>query len=251
MRFLLLIIFLLPLLFKAQDKLFFASGMVKKVTVVSISKDVIYYKKSDSSEVEKANKSELLMMESYQGVRFIYAAKDINKRDSVSGKSAALRNSTGLQPLGIFLGRGTIVYERFILDNKIGIVFPLSITFDPFGSLYNSRLDSSRNAPKRIPGVNFITGLEVNFYIAQDYDFKYFFGPRFRYGTDLFLRGIEAYSLQTQIGLKLGSDASHFTQQISIGFGFAKIVAAATGPLIRPQQHYGWYSINYRVNINW
>jgi hypothetical protein len=148
-------------------------------------------------------------------------------------------------------GRATIVYERFTKDNKVGFVFPLSLTFDPIGTLYNSRIDTSMNSVKRIKGVNFIGGMDVNFYIGKNEHTKFFVGPRIRYGTDMFLRGIEAYSIQTQFGWKIGNPAKASIQHLSFGFGLVRILSSPAGALISPKQSYGWYSLNYRVGIKW
>ncbi len=252
MRFLFVI--LLVVFFHAsrgQDKLFFSNGTVKKGVIVSIAKEVVYFKYTDTSATIKIKKSDLVMTENYKGVRFIFGEQKKINSDSLPLKPIYKRNSLGVQPLGIFVGRATFVYERYTEDNKIGFVFPLSVTFDPFGSLYNSRIDTNRNSVKRIPGVNFIGGIDVNFYLGKRKNRQFFIGPRFRYGTDMFLRGIEAYSLQTQVGWRIGSNARIATQHLSLGFGFANVLSALQGPLVRSKKFYGWYSVNYRFGIGW
>ncbi|MCE3260832.1 MAG: hypothetical protein K0S12_2473, partial [Bacteroidetes bacterium] len=101
----------------------------------------------------------------------------------------------------------------------------------------------------RNPGVNFITGLDVNFSVAQKEPRGFFVGPRIRYGTDMFLANIEAYSLQTQFGWYGKLPLKGFYQHVSIGIGFARILSSQAGNLISPKQSYGWGSINYRVSF--
>lgn len=248
----LVIIFLfLSLYTKAQDKLFFTDGTVQKGILMSVTKDIIYFKATDTSEVQAIRKSNLLLAEDYKGVRYVFSKQPTVKESIVSEKKALKRNSIGTQPFGIFTGRATLAYERFTADDRIGFVIPVSLTFDPIGVLYNSQIDSSANSSKRITGVNFITGMDVNFYLGRDNGIKFYLGPRFRYGTDLFLRGIEAYSFQTQFGLRLGESTGGFVQHISIGFGFVRILESPSGSLINPKQSYAWYSINYRLGIRW
>ena len=241
---------------QAQDKLFFANGQVKKGIVVSVAKDAVFFRLSDTSAIQRIPKKDLVLIENYRGVRQVFgrdAGSDSREaiKDTVGMAVNTRRHCFGLQPLAVLVGRGTFVYEHFTKNDRIGIVVPLSITFDPFGSLYNTRIDTSRNAIKRISGINFIAGLDLNFYIGKNSDPRLFIGPRIRYGTDLFLRGIEAYSLQTQVGWKIEDENGIFTQHLSVGFGFVRILSSPLGPLINPRQSYGWYSLNYRLGIRW
>ncbi|MEO6426951.1 MAG: hypothetical protein ABIP40_16155 [Bacteroidia bacterium] len=217
-----------------------------------MSKDVVFFKNSDTSlNTQKIPKNILLLVENYKGDVFIFS----EEKKNISGDTIKLpslkRNIFGVQPFAIFFGRGTFVYERMTKDDKIGFVFPLSITFDPSGKLYKSQIDTSQNSIKRLTGVNFIGGMDVNFYVGRKYYSKFFLGPRIRYGTDMFLRGIEAYSIQTQFGWKLGDPEKRFVQHFSLGFGFVRILSSPAGTLISPKQSFGWYSINYRAGIKW
>ncbi|MDO9000825.1 MAG: hypothetical protein Q7W45_13740 [Bacteroidota bacterium] len=248
-------IYILFLLFSlslnAQDKLFYKNGNVKKGYVVSVTKEVVFFKNSDTSiQTQQIPKTDLLLLENYKGDVFIFANDKKTESEKPETKLYK-RNALGVQPFAVLFGRVTLVYERFTKDNKIGFVFPLSLTFDPMGSLYNSRIDTNRNSVKRLKGVNFIGGLDVNFYVGRRESSKFFVGPRIRYGTDMFLRGIEAYSLQTQLGWKYSNPKKSMIQHLSFGFGFVRILSSPAGPLISPKQSYGWYSINYRVGIKW
>lgn len=190
------------------------------------------------------------MAENYKGIRYIFAKEPDKIQEPVAEKVQVKRNALGIQPFGIFTGRATLVYERFTADDRIGFVFPLSLTFDPSGWIYNSRGDSSLNSIKRMRGVGFIGGADVNFYFTKN-DPAFFIGPRFRYGTDVFLLGIEAYTLQTQIGFRFGNPGSAFIQHLSLGFGFARILSSPGSRQINSKESYGWYSINYRLGIRW
>ncbi len=236
----------------AQDKLFFKNGTVKKGYIVSISKDLVFFKNTDTSlQTSQIPKSELLLVENYKGDIFIYSAGKKNNFLDTLKLPDQKRNVFGVQPFGIFYGRATFVYERYSKDNKIGFVFPLSVTFDPNGTLYHSRLDTSQNSVKRLSGINFIGGLDVNFYVGRKMSPKFFIGPRIRYGTDMFLRGIEAYSAQTQFGWRFGAPNKMFVQHLSFGFGFVRILSSPAGTLISPKQSFGWFSANYRLGIKW
>jgi hypothetical protein len=241
---------------QAQDKVFFANGQVKHGIVVSIAKDAVFFKTSDTSAVQRFPKKDLLLIENYKGVRYVFgrdAASEgrENRADTVKIAVNPKRHYFGIQPLAVLVGRGTFVYEHFTKNDRIGFVVPLSITFDPFGVFYNTQIDTNRNAIRRISGFNFIAGADVNFYIGKKSSPRFFIGPRVRYGTDLFLRGIEAYTLQTQVGWKIEDAQGIFTQHLSVGFGFVRILSSPLGTLINPRQSYGWYSLNYRLGIRW
>ena len=248
-------LFFFSILLQAQDKLFFKNGAVQTGIVVSIAKEFVFFKTTDTSAVQKIDKSRLLMLENYKGLRYLFGPEQRvlagNAVDTSVKHCNTRQNYFGIQPLAVLLGRGTLVYEHFSSNDKIGIVVPLSLTFDPLGVLYNTRIDTNRNAVKRISGINFIFGLDVNFYVGNEPRSRFFIGPRARYGTDLFLRGIEAYSLQTQVGWRFEDERGIVTQHVSVGFGFVNILSAPGGRVIAPKNFYGWYSINYRLGIRW
>lgn len=249
----LVIFFLFSFSLYGQDKLFLTDGTSKKGIIVSRAKDVIYFKTSDTSVTEKINKSRILMIEDYKGDRFLFSSQK-TETDSVNSsvKNKILpRNIISAQPIGLLFGRATIVYERLSEDAKIGLAIPLSITFDPFGTMYNSRLDTNQNAIKRISGVKFITGFDLNFYLGNRKNKKFFVGPRVRYGTDLFMRNVEGYTIQTQMGWKFSKPENKLVQHLSLGFGFVRVLSIAGSTLIDPKQSYSWFSLNYRVGIKW
>lgn len=249
MRYLILIFSLLFPCLKAQDKLFLIDGTSKKGIIVSKAKDFVFFKTSDTSSIEKINRSKILLIEDYKGNRHLFSQADtrINPADSVSKKQKVARNLISLQPYSLILGRATVLYERFSEDDKMGFVVPIILTFDPYGSL----LDSNQNTSTRSRDVRFITGLDLNFYFGTKRNSKFFIGPRFRYGTDLLLGGIEAYSLQTQIGWKLNKPQKRVVRHLSIGFGLIRVLYAPGASSITKKRSYPWFSINYRVGIKW
>jgi hypothetical protein len=251
MRLILAICFFLPAYFCAQDKLFFSNGTVKQVTLISIAKENVFYKTGDTANVKRINKSELLMVENSEGVRFIFGELKNENTVTQNKNTNYKKNAIGVQPLGLLAGRGTLVFERLINDQKIGLVFPFSITFDPFGSLYRSGLDTNNNSPRRARGVNFLTGLDVNFYFRNKANYTFFIGPRFRYGSDMLLRGIKGYTFQTQTGWRFGNPNNLFCQHLSLGFGFVKVLTIPNSSIIAPKKFFAWYSVNYRININY
>ncbi|MBA3683454.1 MAG: hypothetical protein H0W73_20155 [Bacteroidetes bacterium] len=247
-----LVFLLFSFCLRAQDKLFLKNGTLKKAFIVSIAVDVVYYKNSDTSlQTFQIPKSELILIENYKGDVFIYSRKKSKQIKDTTQAHVFKQNAICIQPLGIFVGRVTLIYERFTKDNRIGFVFPLSLTFDPSGKLYNSGIDTTNNGPARLSGVNFIGGLDVNFYMGRFNTPKFFVGPRIRYGTDMFMAGIEAYSIQTQFGWKYGKPHKPFIQHLSFGFGMVRILSSPAGARISPKQSYPWFSMNYSLGIKW
>ena len=235
----------------AQDKLFLKNGTMKKVVIVSVSTDIIFYKNSDTSlQTLQIPKTELLLAENYKGDVFIFSETAKNIKTETANIPVYKRNAIQLQPFGLLLGRATVVYERFTKNNKIGFVFPLSLTFDPIGKIYKG-IDTSKNSIRRTPGINFMGGLDVDFYVGRNKYAQFFLGPRIRYGTDMFLGGTEAYSVQTQFGWLFGNPEKKLVQHLSFGFGFVRILASPTGTRISSKQSYVWMSINYRLGIKW
>lgn len=247
------IFLLFPVLLKCQDKLFFKNGESKKGIIVSMGNDFVFFKHSDSAVVNhKIPKTDLLMIEKYDGKIYIFSNPQV-KDSSNNAIKKYYRNTLSLQPFNFLLGRITANYEYLNKSGKIGIVIPLSLTFDPIGTIYNIRGDSSKRKTFSVhqKGINFIGGTDINFYLGKG-DFEGFFiGPRIRYGTDMFLSGIEAYSLQTQFGWKLSEHPDRLSQHFSVGFGFVRILASPAGTRISSKQAYGWFSINYRIGICW
>lgn len=235
----------------AQDKIFLKDGTLKQGVVISQGIDFILFKTSDTSTTTyKIPKNSVVMIEKYDGKIFTYSSK-FSKTDSSSLKKEFKKNSFGLQPLGLFTGRLAASYERLNKDGTIGYCFPLALTYDPVGVIYTPKIDSTYGTITHNEGYNFIGGIDVNFYIGKRESWKFFVGPRLRYGVDVALGNIEAYSVQTQFGWRIGKPQNLFSQHISIGVGFARILSSQAGNRIDPKQSYGWGSINYRIGVNW
>jgi hypothetical protein len=250
MRLLALIFLFLLLDVKAQDKIFFREGKSKEVILISIGKELVYYKDSISGPARSVQKNKLVMIEDHKGQRYIYAPVEDQTGKRVGGAGQIHRNILGCQPFALIFGRATLVYERLNEKGNIGYVIPFSLTFDPYGSSQKQRIDTTAGA-NRVIGINFIIGADINFYLGQNDRSRFFIGPRFRYGTDVFLRNIEGYSYQTQIGWKFHNPGGIIVQHFSMGFGFVKLLSTPSGAIIDPRQAYAWYSINYRVGFNW
>jgi len=251
MRLLFLILFSTAFILKGQDKIFLKNGSSKKGIVISVGNDFIFFKTSDTALItERISKSEIVLIEKYNGKIFIFS-KEESPVDSLKLNKKIYRNSFGIQPFNFLLGRITGAYEYLSKNGKIGFVIPLSLTFDPVGVIYKTTVDSTRSSAIHTKGFNFIGGADVNFYIGRNNFEGFFLGPRIRYGTDMFLQGTEAYSLQTQFGWKLGEPDERIAQHISVGIGFVRILASPLGNRINPKQSYGWFSINYRIGFNW
>lgn len=235
--------------YSQDDKVILKTGQKKQGKVVSMGNDFIYFRDSSSNMI-KISKADILLVEKYDGKVFLFGKKILE--DTSSKKTKVYHHSFGLQPFNILLGRITGSYEYLNKSGNVGVMIPLSVTFDPVGVIYNQAQDSSsQSTDQHLDGVNFIGGADINFYIGKN-DFEgLYVGPRIRYGVDMFLRNIEAYSVQTQIGWRLNDPEDRITQHLSVGFGFARILSSAAGNRISPKQSYAWGSINYRIGFNW
>lgn len=232
------------------DKIIFKNGEILKGSVKSMGNDFVFFKENDTSDYRRFSKSNILLIEKYDGIVYVFGGKNEPKDSSVNRK-IKYRNSIGAQPFNILLGRYTFSYERLNKNGSIGYLFPVSITYDPVGSLYAPDTSRKTTSSAHRSGVNIIAGADVNFYIGKN-DFEGFYiGPRVRYGVDMFLQNIEAYTIQTQFGWKLNDQEDRLTQHISVGFGFVRILSSQANNRFGPKQSFGWGSINYRVGFNW
>jgi hypothetical protein len=259
MRLVLLYFIFLALNFKAQDKLFYLNGKVREGIIVSIGKDMVFYKENDTSLVERVAVNELLLTENYKGIRHVFGTDnqvapktDVGSDPTKSPASAAkgLVNSLGVQPFGIFFGRACVVYERLNEQGNVGIALPLILTYDPQGLFLPSGNDSSSTPYIRSKELNFIGGLDVNFYLTKNKFSRFFIGPRFRYGTNLAIEKLEYFTVQTQMGWRFGRAEDRISQHLSFGYGFAQIISFATTTRII-RKYYGLFSFTYRISFNW
>jgi hypothetical protein len=228
---------------KAQDKLYLRDGSVKQGSLASQTDDAVYFTSPPEERAVRYEKQEILIAEEAGGNRYLFAA---TRKKTPAGRntSPGPRNFLSIEPLGVFVGRIQLVYERVNQQGTVGFAVPAGLTFDPYGTLYRSRRDSIQTND-----FSFIVGADLNFYLLRVRKRNFYIGPRVRYGTDLLLRGITGFSLQSQIGWRweIGQSAHH----LAAGYGFVRIVDSPAGRLISPQQYYGWYSLTYRIGIGW
>ena len=215
----------------AQDKVIYNDGKIVYGKIISIGSNVVYFKKSDSSEVQQIAKSNLIFAEISKSKRYVF--KDsINSKNISTFKLKEKKHFISIQPLGVFVGRINLIYERLSANQKVGFVLPISITFDPNSIFYKIGRDSTRNniiqSNKKI---GIITGFDVNFYLGQKAIRCFFIGPRFRYGNNLFIENFNLLTFQTQIGWRFQKLVSPLVQHLSFGFGLAKI--SSISPLRR------------------
>ena len=234
----------------AQDKVIYNDGKIVYGKIISIGSNVVYFKNSDSSEVQQIEKSNLIFAEISKSKRYVF--KDsINSKNISTFKLKEKKHFIGIQPLGVFVGRINLIYERLSANQKVGFVLPISITFDPNSIFYKIGRDSTRNniiqSNKKI---GIITGFDVNFYLGQKATRCFFIGPRFRYGNNLFIENFNLLTFQTQIGWRFQKPVSPFVQHLSFGFGLAKISIALPRPF-NTNPIFSWFSLNYRLGINW
>lgn len=253
MKNIVIIIFLFSLNFSAQDKLFLKNDTLIKAQVYSISNELIFIKDNDTSLITKSiPKADVLLIEKENGDIFVFSEQSKKLITEKTESHPPKRNILETHPLGFLTGRITLVYERLNKNNTVGFVFPLSLSFDPIGIIYKPTNDSTgRNSIEHIKGFSFISGIDINFYMNENKFAQFYIGPRIRYGNDMFLRGIEAYTAQTQFGIKLSDDKDYLIQHISIGFGFARIFSSPAGTLLSTKQLFAWGSINYKIGIKW
>lgn len=247
----LIILFIcLVFLCKAQDKIYYADGSTRSGVLVSVGQEFVFFKINDTSAIEKISKSELVLAVDKAGTRYLIAKPLHAEVKSYKLQTPAYPhpNLLGVQPLDIFVGRIGLYYERLSLDDKLGVVIPFSLSFNPFGSLYKS----ARSPALSARGVyNYIGGLDLNVYPMEGEFTKLFFGPRLRYGTDVMLNQSEALSVQTQFGLRIGNKDSRFIQHASFGIGFVKVISSKGLAITNKQEFRGWYSLNYRASFAW
>jgi hypothetical protein len=250
MRKFLVIFILLSSVLTAQDKLIFRDGTSKKGIITTVTKEYVYFKKTDTSSIEKIRKSKLIFMEDYHGTRYVFSLNDTlsNTKRKNQDNGLKYRNSLSMQPLALLFGRLNLTYERLSKDGKVGVVIPLILTYDPsFGNIYTA--DTTLKSV-HIKGVSYITGVDINYYFGKKDGLKLFLGPRIRYGTDMAFFNTEAYSVQTQIGIKVGRAESRVVQHLSVGYGFVRIISSNSLRYDAKQSHL-WFSLNYRFGVKW
>lgn len=232
-------------LLNAQDKFFLSNGTIKTGILLSIGRDYVFYKATDTSATVRLEKKEVVMVEDYKGnihaIGLDEAAGNVQNNEQIT----AHRNIFSLQPLNLFMGRGTAIYERLNAKGNIGVAIPFIVSFK--NPLWQNAFN---NAGSSTTGI--ITGLDINFYFKNRENERQFFfiGPRFRYGTDVSAFRIEAFTTQTQFGWRFGGSKG-FVQHVSVGVGFVKILSANTQLFTSDATFHSWYSINYQIGLRW
>lgn len=244
-----------------QDKVVFKDGRRLKCKIVAINPSTVTFKDS-TEKLTTIAKNDLLIAEYSSGSIYIFGntaasptfSTPINKpRD----KKADIRekeknfsdNIIGIQIPDIFMGRLTLSYERLFFEKQMGIAVPVSMTYDPNVIYSGLSTDTSMKASKVRKNVSFVTGVDLNYYFESRSHTKFFVGPRFRYGTDVALGNITAYSVQFQNGFLICSSNGKMASTFALGFGFARILASPVGNGINPNQSYPWASFTFRLGF--
>jgi hypothetical protein len=250
----------------AQDKLFLKDGKKINCKILSLNKTTIDYKDSLSPNFLTIEKSEVLMAELKNGEVYIFGNEPIiktvvpvkSRAERDNDRKAAIRekektfkdNIYGFQPIDIVWGRLTFTYERLFMEKRMGIAIPFSLTYDPRILIPNSSNDTIVNTREQVRhNTGIITGLDLNYYYESRSHTKFFFGPRFRYGQDVNLANITAYTIQFQQGFLLCDSKGKMATTFAIGFGFARIVSTPFSSAFNEKQSYPWASFTLRLGI--
>jgi hypothetical protein len=246
-----------------QDKLVMKSGEKINCHIVSINRSTVDFKDS-TSLLLTVEKSSVLMAEFKNGEIYIFgneSAKNASQKtryDRELDKKAMIRekektfkdNIYGFQPIDIIWGRATFTYERLLMDKRLGVVVPFSLTYDPRVLIPNSSNDTIVNTREKVRyNTGFITGLDLNYYYESKSYTKFFFGPRFRYGQDVNLSNITAYTVQFQQGFLLCDSKGKMATTVAVGFGFARIISTPFSSPYNSKQSYPWASFTLRIGI--
>lgn len=250
----------------SQDQLFFKNGTKLKCKLVAISKNTITYRDS-TNNFKTILKSDAIIAEYASGDVYIFG--DEKKEEGNDTVAKPLTNAElkefqlkewkkkertwgnsiiGCYPTQLLAGRATISYEYLFSDKSIGILVPFSLTFNPYnGNSSSSSSSSSSNNTTRPSGTGLISGFDVNYYYDIEDGLKYYFGPRVRYGTDVFLGSIEGLTVQLQNGIMI-CESEELVANAGIGVGFFKLSEKySRWAGYEPNQVYPWMSFTLRV----
>jgi hypothetical protein len=267
--------------FYAQDKLFFRNGTTVICKISAISENTITYKDTlVNSLANTVSKKEILIAEFKTGQIYIFGSTEklLNtnidltfetreqrkerKMKEWQEKEQQLPNGIlGFYPVQIIAGRFTVSYERLFANKTMGVTVPVSLTYDmlsvlnalstPSASSTGTSSSTTTN-PSTQPtqsGVGIISGIDLNYYHDLKPQLKYFFGPRFRYGSAMTFGGIEYLSFQIQNGI-MKSSGKKLTNTLSIGVGFFKLSEKyANYPGYEPNQVYPTCSVTWRLGF--
>ncbi|MBN8691608.1 MAG: hypothetical protein J0L69_00355 [Bacteroidetes bacterium] len=262
-----LILFCVGTFVKGQDKVVFKNGKKLNCKIVSINPSTVTYKDSTSAgNMITVSKNEILMAEFSSGNVYIFGTttntsvaapssssnKPLDRKAQIREKEKEFKdNIIGIQIPDVVFGRLTLTYERLFFDKQIGITLPVSMSYDRRVMFLGFSSDTSANTSASTVrrNVNFITGLDLNYYFESKSHTKFFIGPRFRYGTDVTMENITAYSVQMQNGILIASRNGKMASTLALGFGFVRIVASPFGGGINPKQSYPWGSFTFRLGF--
>lgn len=245
----------------SQDKVVFKDGRRLKCKIVAINPSTVTFKDS-TEKFLTVSKNDLLIAEYSSGSIYIFGNntsaltptltlnKPHGKKSDIKEREKGFSdNIIGVQLPDIFMGRLTLTYERLFFEKQMGLVVPISMTYDPNIIYSGLSTDTSMNASKVRKNVSFVTGLDINYYFESRSRTKFFVGPRLRYGTDVALGNITAYSVQFQNGFLMSSANGKMASTFALGFGFARILASPVGNGINPNQSYPWASFTFRLGF--
>lgn len=248
----------------AQDRLILKDGKKISCKVISINLTTIDYKDS-LSNVVTLEKTDVLFAELKNGDKYVFGnetantvsapknkyEKNLERKAAIREKEKNFKNNIyGFQPIDIVWGRLTFTYEHLFLDKRMGITVPFSLTYDPRVLIPNSSNDTIVNTREKVRhNVGVITGLDLNYYYESRSHSKFFFGPRFRYGTDVNLSNINAYTIQFQHGFLLCDSKGKMATTFAVGFGFARIISTPFSSAFSPNQSFPWASFTLRLGI--
>lgn len=257
----------------SQDKLFFRKGTSVKCKIIAISENTITYRDTVSNApLITVPKKEVMLAEYKTGEVYIFSSdnlivqqadvvetrqqrKDRKMKEWKAKEQGLSDNILGFYIPELILGRFTVSYERLLANKTVGITIPVSLTYDSFGALASlgtntttSNGSTTTSTVKRTKGVNFITGIDINYYYDLKPQLKYYFGPRIRYGTDMVFGGVEGISFQLQNGL-FKSSGQNFTSTFGLGVGFVKVLNFGNPTTRDPKQVYPWGSFTWRLGF--
>jgi hypothetical protein len=248
----------------AQDRLILKDGKKINCKVLSINLTTIDYKDS-LSNILTLDKSDVLFAELKNGDKYVFGneaakntlkpktkyEKELERKAQIREKEKSFKNNIyGFQPIDIVWGRLTFTYEHLFMDKRMGVAIPFSLTYDPRVLIPNSSNDTIVNTRERVRhNVGFITGLDLNYYYESRSHSKFFFGSRVRYGTDVNLSNVTAYTIQFQHGFLLCDSKGKMATTFAIGLGFARIIATPFSSAFSPNQSFPWASFTLRLGI--
>lgn len=277
---------------KSQDKIFLRNGQIINASIISLDELGVSYKDTvQNSPIIKLKREDVLLTEDRNGKIYMYSILQPKNSSAIDIKSIATEptkletrserrerllkewkvkeNELSNNILGFYIpellfGRLTVSYERLLANKSIGILIPVSLTYDGLGALAEFSANNSNNnsinsgtntsntttAPvrKRNVGTGVIAGVDVNYYYDLKPRLKYFFGPRVRYGTDMTLGGIEGLTVQIQNGI-FSSRGKNRVSALSFGFGFFKLSDRYSRSGLDTKQVYPWASFTWRLGF--